>query len=78
MTSPRSSRKRPRQLGEPLPLDLVGFVRYYIARLGNDNTLKINDPVGRAETGCDCPWCEATPLERAMAMSVVTEENEGG
>lgn len=53
-------------------------MRYYIARLGNDDTLKINDPVGRAESGCDCPWCEATPLERAMAMSVIVEENEGG
>lgn len=52
---------------------LIDFVREYRTRY-NLVPLSIDDPSGDME-GCGCPWCEATPLERAMVLSVLEDEN---
>lgn len=72
MTSRRSLDLQQRPSGEQR--SLIDFVREYRTRT-QLAPLRIDDPSGRGMTGCGCPWCEATPLERAMVLSVLEDEN---
>ena len=72
MTSRRSLDLQQEPLEEQR--SLIDFVREYRTR-HHTVPLRIDDPSGQDMTGCSCPWCEAAPLERAMVLSVLEDEN---